>query len=256
MTREYSQKTDLVTDKVKIALIADLHRTFYGENQQELIEKINAYSPHLILLAGDIVDEDVSRDGTKALLSAIGKEYPCYYVTGNHEFWTNEIETVKNMPSSYAVTVLSGEVCSVTVNGQDLLLGGVDDPAGLYSENETHLPKGDTPQLWQDQFESVCEQNEGGYFSILLSHRPELAKFYEQSGFNLVVSGHAHGGQAIIPFLVNGIYAPHQGLFPKYAGGFYDLGETDMIVSRGLCRDVKPRLFNPPELVFINIEPK
>ena len=59
-----------------------------------------------------------------------------------------------------------------------------------------------------------------------------------------------------IPFIINGLYAPNQGLFPEYAGGLYDLGETDMVVSRGLCLDEKPRVFNPPEIVFINIEPK
>lgn len=256
VVREYTKTTDFVTQKVNIALITDLHSTFYGENQEKLIEKINDYSPDLILLAGDIADDEVPHDGTKVLLSVIAKKYPCYYVTGNHEFWTNEIDSVKEMISSYGVTILSGESVDVKIGSQTITLGGVDDPVGLYSDSEAYLPKEEAPQRWKDQFQSVCEQNSGENFSILLSHRPEQTELYSKSGFDLVVSGHAHGGQVRVPFIVNGVYAPNQGLFPEYAGGLYDLGETDLIVSRGLCVDKKPRIFNPPELVFINIEPK
>ncbi|MBQ8782511.1 MAG: metallophosphoesterase [Clostridia bacterium] len=256
VVREYTKTTDLVNQKVNIALITDLHSTFYGENQEKLIEKINDYSPDLILLAGDIADDEVPHDGTKALLSVIAKKYPCYYVTGNHEFWTNEIDSVKEMISSYGVTILSGESVDVKIGSQTITLGGVDDPVGLYSDSEAYLPKEEAPQRWKDQLQSVCGQNSGEDFSILLSHRPEQTELYSKSGFDLVVSGHAHGGQVRVPFIVNGVYAPNQGLFPEYAGGLYDLGETDLIVSRGLCVDKKPRIFNPPELVFINIEPK
>ena len=78
---------------------------------------------------------------------------------------------------------------------------------------------------------------------------------YSGKGFDLVVSGHAHGGQVIIPHILNGLYAPNQGLFPKYAGGRYTLadGNTEMIVSRGLCKNILPRVFNPPEVVVIEL---
>ena len=256
VVREYTLTSEIITSDVKVALITDLHSTFYGENQEKLIKKINEYYPDLILLAGDIADDKVPHDGTEALLSVIGKKYPCFYVTGNHEFWTNEVDYVKKMILSYNVTVLSGEACEVSVGEQTVVIAGVDDPAGLYSESEAYLPKEEAPQMWKAQLESVCEQNKGEYYSILLSHRPEQTEIYSRSGFDLVVSGHAHGGQVRVPFLINGIVAPNQGFFPKYAGGCYNLGETDMVVSRGLCVDEKTRVFNPPELVFINIEPK
>lgn len=256
IVREYQLQSDKLTDSIKLVLITDLHSTVFGKNQHRLIEKIEKGNPDIILLSGDIADDKVSHDGTKMLLSAIGSKYPCYYVSGNHEFWTNKIESVKEMISSYGITVLSGEVCEVNSDGQKILLGGVDDPVGLYSEAEAYLPKEFAPKMWHQQLQSVCKQNDGESFSVLLSHRPEQADSYSKSNFDLVVSGHAHGGQVRIPFLVNGLVAPNQGFFPEYAGGLYDLGETDMIVSRGLCVNWLPRVFNPPELVIINIEPK
>ena len=92
-------------------------------------------------------------------------------------------------------------------------------------------------------------------YSILVTHRPERVESYAASGFDLIVAGHAHGGQARLPGLINGVYAPNQGLFPNYAGGMYVLtAQTSMVVSRGLCRNVIPRIFNPPELVIIDID--
>ena len=91
-----------------------------------------------------------------------------------------------------------------------------------------------------------------------MSHRPDLADLYSGRGFDLVVCGHAHGGQVRIPGILNGLYAPNQGMFPKYAGGHYRLadGKTEMIVSRGLCKNSLPRIFNPPEVVVIDILPR
>ena len=91
--------------------------------------------------------------------------------------------------------------------------------------------------------------------SVLLSHRPELTELYRGSGFDLVVSGHAHGGQVRVPLLLNGLYAPNQGFFPQYAGGLYDLDGTALAVSRGLSISRLPRVFNPPEAVVIDLVP-
>jgi len=96
------------------------------------------------------------------------------------------------------------------------------------------------------------------HFSLLLSHRPDMTDLYESLRFDLVVSGHAHGGQWRIPLLLNGLYAPHQGLFPRYAGGLYRLNGTNLLVSRGLSRETTPlpRIFNRPEVVIVDIVPE
>ena len=96
------------------------------------------------------------------------------------------------------------------------------------------------------------------HFTVLLSHRPELAEMYQKYKFDLVLSGHAHGGQWRIPGILNGLFAPNQGILPRYAGGRYDFEGQTLIVSRGLAREstLAPRIFNRPELVIIELGPE
>ena len=155
---------------------------------------------------------------------------------------------------------MEGSFSEIELNGRNIVVFGVDDPMVFGVENIGRT----APKGWIDQFESCKLKNkllkekfsDIESYSILVSHRPELFKYYRNSGFDLVVAGHAHGGQVRIPGLVNGLLAPGQGLFPKYAGGAYKLGETVMIVSRGLCRNRLPRIFNPPELAVVEIKPE
>ena len=106
--------------------------------------------------------------------------------------------------------------------------------------------------------EKCAEEADSGNFNVLLAHYPEQIEYYRSFGkFDLILSGHAHGGQWRIPGILNGLYAPNQGLFPEYAGGRYDFEDSVMIVSRGLSRtkEIIPRIFNNPELVIIDIVP-
>ncbi|MBP5669242.1 MAG: metallophosphoesterase [Lachnospiraceae bacterium] len=100
-----------------------------------------------------------------------------------------------------------------------------------------------------------ADKKASGAYTVLLSHRPESFEAYVNKGVDLALAGHAHGGQWRIPFLINGMFAPDQGLFPKYAGGRYEKYGTTMIVSRGLAREstILPRFCNPPELVIIDL---
>ena len=236
----------------RFAVITDLHSTKYGKNQKTLLRALRKENPDAILFVGDIVDDKRATDSVKALLAAIGTEFPCYYVTGNHEFRTESIDKVKELFRDYGVTVLSGDAVRFSAGGRDFLIAGIDDPEG-FSDSFFGTECIDTG--WRTQLAAVksAAENTDAY-TILLSHRPDLMDFYKNSGFDLVLCGHAHGGQVRIPFLMNGLYAPGQGLFPKYAGGMYTLdGDVTMIVSRGLCRNLLPRVFNPPELVMVEI---
>ena len=113
-----------------------------------------------------------------------------------------------------------------------------------------------TREAVQEEIWKIEETAGTEIFTVLLSHRPELFEIYQKYEFDLVLSGHAHGGQWRIPGLLNGLFAPNQGLFPKYAGGRYDYAGGTMIVSRGLARESTkvPRIFNRPELVVVDVK--
>lgn len=259
--QHYNVEAEAIKNPVRIALIADLHSCRYGENEQELIRAIDAQKPDLLILAGDIFDDGLSDDNTEALLRGVAGRYPCYYVTGNHEYWSGSRAFAEKMAilETYGVTRLAGEMETVTVNGEIINLCGVDDQdANLIVETEANQ---DRQQLalegrhaFEQQLADVKEMSSNGHYTILLSHRPEWFDLYVHHGFDLVLCGHAHGGQWRIPGILNGVFAPNQGFFPKYTGGRYPSGETTMIVSRGLARETTrvPRFYNRPELVIID----
>lgn len=252
VVRSYVISTKKLTNPMRLIVLTDLHSSMYGKNQSLLLAKIRELKPDLVFLVGDIVDDKRPQEGALQLLEAIAPQYPCFYVTGNHEFWSGRADNIKNTIRSYGIEVLEGDCKTVIVGGQRIQLCGVDDPDSFEQENffGQEISSG-----WDEQFESCKNQLNADTFSILLSHRPERVSYYGGSRFDLVVSGHAHGGQIRIPGFVNGLYAPNQGFLPKYAGGVYELGSSRMIVSRGLAKSFIPRIFNPPEIVLISLEP-
>ena len=245
--KNYVIETNKLTESIRIVLIADLHSNLYGKNQSRLIGTVIAQNPDIILFAGDIADDRIKITGTVDLLEGIADKYPCFYVTGNHEFWSGEVDAVKELFRSYGVRVLEGENEAVTVNGQTIIICGIDDPGTRwgYTDEET----------FNRQLEQAFEGLDGESYTILLTHRPDRIAGYVPYSPDLVLSGHSHGGQWRIPLILNGLYSPNQGIFPKYAGGIYEYNGVFMVVSRGLAKysTPVPRIFNPPELVVIDI---
>lgn len=264
VVRRYEIDTHQLTTPVRIALITDLHSCKYGEEQHNLIDSLRSLAPDLVLLGGDIFDDKIADTNTELFLAGIANDYPCYYVTGNHEYWSGakNFERKMQILQTYDITVLSGTSEVVTIHGNALNLCGVDDPDAymVRSDLETD-PQGyerartSKSLTFTQQLQAVSDIAENGNYTILLSHRPELFDSYTKHSFDLVLCGHAHGGQWRIPGLLNGLYAPNQGLFPDYAGGRYEENGTTMIVSRGLAREstLIPRIFNRPELVLIEL---
>lgn len=248
--RKYEIEAEKVEKSIRVALVTDLHSCDYGKNQKKLVKAIEEQNPDVVFLVGDIFDDVLPDDNAEIFVSQISKKYPCYYVTGNHEWWSGKDAFLKKMAilEENGVIILKNEVKTVEINGETIDICGIDDPCAIV------LEEGDALEGHTASIEKVGEESEN--YKILLSHRPERFETYTQYGFDLVVSGHAHGGQWRIPPLVNGVYAPHQGVFPKYAGGLYEDNGTTMIVSRGLARETTwvPRIFNRPELVIIDIK--
>lgn len=240
--RRYSVDAGLGA-RVRLCLITDLHSCRYGERAETLIRAIVREKPDLILLGGDILDDSLPDDNTEYLLMGIADKYPCYYVTGNHEYWSgNAFEGKMELLARYGVRRLAGETVTAETHGAKFNLCGVDDP---YSGEDMAT-----------QLSRTRGAAENGLYTVLLSHRPERIGEYAEYGFDLVLCGHAHGGQWRIPGALNGLYAPNQGFFPRYAGGRYEASGTTMIVSRGLARESTrvPRFYNRPELVIVDLE--
>ena len=246
VVRRYKEVTPKVTSPVRLAVLTDLHSTFYGEEQAKLLRILDKQAPDAVLMAGDMADDVVPHQGIMALIQAVGRRYPCFYATGNHECRSGELETIKAMFREAGVMVLSGQLAEVELCGQLLAIAGVDDPVCLEAA-ETGA--------WHQQLADCQLAGRMDAYRILLTHRPERVAAYRDSGFDLVLAGHAHGGQVRLPGLINGLFAPQQGILPRYAGGRYALGETTLIVSRGLCRNYLPRVCNRPEVVIVDIWP-
>jgi predicted MPP superfamily phosphohydrolase len=241
--------TDKITTEIKFALITDFHSCYYGKGGRELLDAIDAERPDAVLLCGDIFDDELPPDNTLTLLNGIAKKYPCYYVSGNHEFWSGRVDDFKNILLSYGVKVLCGTSELLEIRGEKIKISGIDDPETDYFPN-----KADKYNL---QLENLQNSIDSTIFTILLSHRPERISELLPLNCDLVVSGHAHGGQWRIPYILeNGLIAPNQGFFPKYTNGEYFFGNTELIVSRGLAREstAAPRMFNRPELVIISLQ--
>lgn len=243
--KEYIVKTNKIESAISIMLITDLHSSDYAGQPEELVERIKGENPDIVLFGGDIVDDILPLDITKKILESIANVYPCYYVSGNHEFWSGDIDGIKELFRSYGVTVLAGERDTIEFHGQKITICGVDDEEIGYWK-------------FRGQIESAQRDMDTSLFTILLAHRPEYIDTYLTYDFDLILAGHAHGGQWRIPFILNGLYVPDQGVFPKYAGGLYAFEDTTFIISRGLSNESAgvPRIFNPPELVLIEIQPK
>lgn len=251
--QRYTVVSGRITRPVRIAVLADLHASRCGSGQRTLIDAVDAQKPDLVVIPGDFFDDFTSDENAEAALRGLAGRYPCYYTTGNHECWTGDEFFMRKMAllEKYGVKRLRGAPETILVGNCRLNVAGVDDPDasriccvdGGYDGFDAQLDRA---------------RPENGLFTLLISHRPEAFSRYAARGFDLVLCGHAHGGQWRIPGLLNGVYAPNQGLFPKYAGGLYRAGSTVMIVSRGLTRlsEGVPRFYNRPELVVVDLVPE
>ena len=221
----------------RIVQISDLHNVKFGKNNQKLVDRIRECEPDMIVLTGDLVDSNHTNvDRAVQFVNEIVKICPVYYVTGNHEYWldTSEYENLMDGVASAGVSILDNQVVEISRWDAKFRLVGLDDKS---------LADGTLEALLSDEKE----------LTVVLAHEPQYLARYAGTGVDLVLSGHAHGGQFRLPF-VGGIVAPDQGFLPEYTAGEYYMNGTEMIVSRGLGNSVIPvRLFNYPEIVCVDL---
>ena len=167
----------------------------------------------------------------------------------DHEFWSRKADELKGILVSYGVCVFEGTGEILTVSGDSIRINGLDDPdSDRYPSSSISYP---------EQLKQLKSSSDTTMYTILLSHRPERIDEFLPLNPDLVLSGHAHGGQWRIPFILeSGLLSPNQGFFPKYTNGLYSFGGTNLVVSRGLAREstAVPRVFNRPEIVVITLK--
>ena len=243
-----SEKLPAAFDGFRIVQVSDLHNASFGEGNAELLERVEQAQPDCIALTGDLVDSrHTDVDAALSFASEAAKIAPTYYVTGNHEARLEEWEQLLTGLEEAGVTILQNESILLEREGQSIVLAGVEDPS-FHDDPLLH----DTEGVFERNLESLSLEE--GRYTILLSHRPEYFAFYEKLGFDLVLAGHAHGGQFRLPG-IGGLWAPGQGLFPEYDAGLYQQGGTAMAVSRGLGNSLFPfRVNNRPEIVAITLQ--
>lgn len=227
-----------IKHQTRICVLSDLHSSTFGKNQKHIVERVHRARPDLIVMPGDIIDDKKDSGPAFELVSELG-DYPLFYVEGNHERrMTDDVRIrQKQKLKDLGAHVLEDNSVIIETSGIEI--------AGLHSMH--HQPDC-TPDRASQLFSSR-------WFRILLSHRPWYPEFYSKVDCDLIISGHAHGGQWRIPFINQGIYAPQEGLFPKFAQGLIDLGPNSILISRGLNRRKYfiPRLYNNPEICYIDI---
>ncbi len=231
----YQIETDRAIRSFTIALVTDLH----GKTYKQVIDSLNSFNPDYIAIVGDVVNGDNDTYPLEFFRLCAGIA-PSFFSLGNHERKITE-EQIDNINST-GVNVLDNN----WVKRDQLVFGGMTS-AFVTEWRETHktiLHYANPDYSWLDEY----EKQPG--FHILLDHHPEnYERITKSHPIELILSGHAHGGQ--IRIMNHGIYAPHQGFFPKYTSGVYD---NRLVVSRGLA-NIKsiPRLWNPTELVYIEV---
>ena len=242
----------------KIVLITDLHNHSFGEGNCRLLEAINKENPDYIMIAGDLLikGQSFATETALNLLEKLCEKYPVYYAPGNHEkrlgeleetkhdFRTGYIEKIKKIGVKYLVN----ESEFLKKGNQSICISGLDIDS-IYYKKGMHRPK-----LNKEEMDGLLAGQNKQTYRILLAHNPEYFETYAKWGADLVLSGHFHGGIMILP-LIGGVIAPSFQLFPKYDFGQFQLGNSTMILSRGLAvHSIKIRIFNVPELSVITLQ--
>lgn len=260
---------------LRILQISDFHSNDFGEKEVLLIDKINNENPDLIVITGDLFEANFEQNkifnNVEFLLEGIYKLCPIYFVTGNHEYAFESLEDIIKLLKKYNVNILDNETMLLEFIQGKIIISGVNDPYKLQKEQIQKLNDGQEANYsYKEKYIEILQKvsakkdelnkfNEDILFTLLLAHRPEYIQDYLKFDYDLTLSGHAHGGQWRFPPFINGLYAPGQGLFPKYAGGKYNFENGKVfIVCRGLSYQQPkfPRIFNNPEIVVIDIYPK
>lgn len=225
----------------KIVQLSDLHGADFGD---ELYEKVRALEPDLIALTGDFITDADDLDAAEKLINELATLTDVYYISGNHDYGSGEIEALAEILDSSGVRFLRNEYEFLEKEGAHIIIAGVEDPNSWAEMTQ--------PDELAQSAASACPDT----FTVLLGHRNYWTKEYPSLPVDLILCGHTHGGIIRIPG-VGGLLSTDRTLFPDCDAGAYFSGRYEMIVSRGLGNSIAvPRMFNLPEIVCVTLHAK
>ena len=250
----YLIKSQSIKSRVKIVHLSDLHSKPF----KKALERTRSLKPDIIVITGDYID-DRAKNKQKMLnyAKSLCEIAPVYYITGNHERRLESFDELMSELEKCGFNVLLNEYTTFNVGDNEISILGLDENIADFDDYKARR-RGDFEYPDMEQYFREFERSRG--FRIVLSHCPENFEGVEQLNysnydFDLQLSGHAQGGQFILP-IIGPVYSPGQGIHPKYARGSF--GERPkLIVSRGLGNAEFPfRLFNHPEINVITLSRK
>ncbi len=247
----YDIKNDTINSEIKIAHLSDLHSKPF----KKVLNELGEIKPDIIFVTGDYINDHSRR---KEKMFSFAKELveiaPVYYITGNHERRLEKFDEIMQGLRNSGFNVLLNEIAIANIKGNEVDILGLDENMADHSDYRARKAGNfvyPDMKTYFDEFDILSG------FKVVLSHCPEnfegLKELnYSQYNFDIQLSGHAHGGQFILPF-IGPVFAPGQGLFPKYARGSFG-DRPKLIISRGLGNSEFPfRLFNHPEINIIKV---
>lgn len=269
----------------RIVQVSDLHSRTLGPGGSRLVDAVRRARPDAIALTGDLVDRtSPSSQVAWDAAADLAEIAPVYYVTGNHEAEYPRTQELLDGLEERGVHVLRGQAVAIERDGAGIVIAGIDDPRVELSGEEWELGESERivedrlaalrPEIRRAAAEVVVDGTAAGSdapapgprgqeapsdagdmpFTVLLAHRPEMLEQYAAADVDVVLAGHAHGGQVRVP-LIGPLFAPGQGWLPDLTSGVHRSGGTALVISRGLGSVVAPiRVNNPPEIVALTLE--
>lgn len=226
----------------RILQISDLHNRSKYKKTIDIWKHVNKLDFDMVAITGDVILDEISEIFPHAQeISQLAKNYPTFFIEGNHEM-DYSFDEFKRFFSSLGVKVLDNQAYVLKVTGGELDVLGTRDYITLLHNGKSGFYDIFRPNRKSDNFQ------------LVLTHQPQTIHWFDHTGVDFVLSGHTHGGQIRLPFLPT-IYAPLQGFFPKFGNGFYNVNGIVLYVSRGIGATTFPfRLFNRPEITVFELQ--
>ena len=269
-------ESEKVNEPIRYLFFADLHENLFGENNEQLYDQIRDLDPDFILIGGDLISwttED-ARPYANETIRKLSEIADVYISLGNHEIEyliiRNEIEFTNKDRDNSSFTLLDkdddGLIATIRDAGgivlqktwEDIEVRGTKIRIGAAYEDMYSLDKSKPGVTMQPgMFSFLTQFQDTDKLKLYMAHRPSsflLGNGSSLWNIDIVMSGHEHGGQVVVPYL-GGLFSRERGFFPEYTHGSFVFGSTTLIVTSGMGSDAEllPRFNNPPEIVSVTV---